>query len=64
MLAQDLQRLNVPSTAIQYVDDLLICSPSKEKCEKDSMVVITAEATGGHKVSKDNNSSVKQMLNI
>ena len=53
VLAQDLQNLNVPSTVIQYVDDLLICSPTKEQCEIDSIAVLTALATGGHKVSKD-----------
>lgn len=37
VLANDLQRLYVQSTVIQYVDDLLICSPTKDQCEKDSL---------------------------
>lgn len=38
---------------IQYADDLLICSVSKQQCEQDSIIVLTALAKGGHKVSKD-----------
>ncbi|XP_029902678.1 uncharacterized protein LOC115355895 [Myripristis murdjan] len=53
VLAEDMQHLNVPSTVIQYMDDLLICSSTKEQCEKDSVEVLTVLAKGGHKVSKD-----------
>ncbi|XP_029926020.1 uncharacterized protein LOC115372353 [Myripristis murdjan] len=53
VLAEDMQHLNVPSTIIQYMDDLLICSPTKDQCEKDSVAVLTVLAKGGHKVSRD-----------
>uniref|UniRef100_A0A671WVG1 Gag-Pol polyprotein n=1 Tax=Sparus aurata TaxID=8175 RepID=A0A671WVG1_SPAAU len=52
VLAEDLQHLNVQSTTLMYVDDILICSDSKEQCEKDSITVLKALAAGGHKVSK------------
>ena len=52
-LMQDLQGLDAPSTVLQYVDDLLICSSSKEQSEKDSIAVLTALAHGEHKVSKE-----------
>lgn len=52
VLAQDLQNLQVQSTVLQYVDDLLICSPTEEQCAKDSVTVLTELAKGGHKVSK------------
>lgn len=52
VLADDLRHLDVASTVIQYVDDLLICSPTKDQCEKDSIAVLRALAKGGHKVSK------------
>lgn len=47
------QNLDFESTLILYVDDLLICSISKDQCQKDSIAVLTALAEGGHKVSKD-----------
>ena len=33
VLAQDLQNLHVASTVVQYMDDILVCSSSKEQCE-------------------------------
>lgn len=39
-----LQHLDIDSTLIQYVDSLLICSSSKELCEKDSVAVLKALA--------------------
>uniref|UniRef100_A0A674P8V3 ribonuclease H n=1 Tax=Takifugu rubripes TaxID=31033 RepID=A0A674P8V3_TAKRU len=51
ILASDLNHLDIQSTTLMYVDDILICSKSKEQCEKDSIIVLTALA-GGHKVSK------------
>ena len=39
-------------TLIQYVDDLLICSPFLEQSYTDSMKVLQRLAEGGHKVSK------------
>lgn len=53
VLAQDLQHLDVPSTVIQYVDDLLICSPTKDQFKKDSNAVLKILAQGGQKVSRD-----------
>ncbi|XP_056879085.1 uncharacterized protein LOC130519563 [Takifugu flavidus] len=52
ILANDLNHLDIQSTTLMYVDDILICSDSKEQCEKDSIIVLTALAEGGHKVSK------------
>ena len=52
VLAEDLQHLDIQSTTLMYVDDILICSDSQEQCEKDSITVLKALAAGGHKVSK------------
>ncbi len=52
-LAQDLQHLDITSTLIPSADDLLLCSKTKEQCEKDSVALLTTLAQGGHKVSKD-----------
>lgn len=52
ILANDLSHLDIQSTTLMYVDDILICSESKEQCEKDSITVLTALVEGGHKVSK------------
>jgi len=40
------------STWIQYGDDLLICSTSKEACERDTLTLLGAFAERGHKASK------------
>lgn len=53
VLAEDLGHLNIQSTMLMYVDDILICSDSKEQCERDSIEVLKALADGGHAVSKD-----------
>lgn len=53
VLAQDLQHLDVTSTVIQYMDDLLLCAKTKEQCERNSVTLLTILATGGHKVSRD-----------
>lgn len=47
-----LQHLNVQSTTLMYVDDILICSDSQEQCERDSITVLKELAAVGHKVSK------------
>lgn len=52
VLRADLEDLVLGGTLIQYVDDLLICSPSLEQCYTDSMKVLQRLAEGGHKVSK------------
>ncbi|CAM5082196.1 unnamed protein product [Natator depressus] len=40
------------STLVQYVDDLLLCSPSLSASETDSLVLLTALANKGHKASR------------
>ncbi|XP_075753886.1 uncharacterized protein LOC142818410 [Pelodiscus sinensis] len=54
ILRQDLSDITFlsGSTLIQYVDDLLLCSASLEACRSDSVVLLTALANKGHKVSK------------
>lgn len=52
-LAEFLCHLDVESIVIQYVDYLIICSPNKEQCEKDSAAVLQTQAEGGHNVSID-----------
>ena len=51
VLKNDLEELELNGTLIQYVDDLLICSPTLEQCHEDSMSVLGKLARGGHKVS-------------
>ncbi|KAF7695190.1 hypothetical protein HF521_006913, partial [Silurus meridionalis] len=53
VLARDLQNLQQKSRLLQYVDDLLICSETREQCLKDSITVLKALAENGHKVSKE-----------
>lgn len=48
------------STLIQYVDDLLICSPDKASCEADTRALLNFLAENGHKVSKNKLQLVKQ----
>ncbi|KAG6933157.1 hypothetical protein G0U57_019955, partial [Chelydra serpentina] len=52
--ARDLADLVFPSrsTLVQYVDDLLLCSPSLSASETDSLVLLTALANKGHKASR------------
>ena len=38
---------------MQHVDDVLICSTSTMACEQDTIVLLTASADKGQKVSKD-----------
>ncbi|KAL7868458.1 hypothetical protein SRHO_G00098420 [Serrasalmus rhombeus] len=53
IVAADLGDVQIDSTLLMYVDDLLIASPTKEQCEKDSIAVLTLLAEKGHKVSKE-----------
>lgn len=39
VLANDLSHVDIQSTTLMYVDDILICSDSKEPCEKDSITL-------------------------
>lgn len=57
VLKKDLTGLHMSSkypSAILYVDDLLVCSPTMEQCQADSIAVHTKLAQGGHKVSLKN----------
>lgn len=47
---KDLAELNMSSTHIQYVDNLLICSETKVQCHADPIKVLTQLDKGGHKV--------------
>ena len=51
VLKNDLEELELHGTLIQYVDDLLKCSPTMEQCHEDSMSVLRKLEKGGHKVS-------------
>ncbi|CAM5100953.1 unnamed protein product [Eretmochelys imbricata] len=53
-LARDLADLVFPSrsTLVQYVDDLLLGSPSLSASETDSLVLLTALANKSHKASR------------
>ena len=48
------------SVLISYVDDLLICSSSKQACERDTIALLQFLAENGHKVSKAKLQFVKQ----
>lgn len=54
ILHNDFKDLSFPggSTLIQYVDDLLLASPSAATCETDTMVLLLAMAVRGHKTSR------------
>ena len=49
VLKNDLEELELNGTLIQYVDDLLICSPTLEQCHEDSMgpILHLAQVTYG-----------------
>jgi hypothetical protein len=47
-LAKDLQQFKVPkSTVIWYVDDILLCSPSKQHCEENTVKLLNFLAKKG-----------------
>ncbi|XP_060941493.1 protein NYNRIN-like [Limanda limanda] len=52
-LRDNLESLDLPagSALLQYVDDLMICSPTKETCVQDTVALLKHLATNGHKVS-------------
>ncbi|XP_026519044.1 uncharacterized protein LOC113409400, partial [Terrapene carolina triunguis] len=54
ILRKDLENVTLPkgSTLVQYVDDLLIASPTLEACQVDSLALLQALAKKGHKASK------------
>ncbi|XP_069092718.1 uncharacterized protein [Pleurodeles waltl] len=53
-LRSDLASLHLPggSTLIQYMDDLLLASPSRTACVQDTMELLCHLARKGHKVSQ------------
>uniref|UniRef100_A0A5F8HBR7 Gag-Pol polyprotein n=1 Tax=Monodelphis domestica TaxID=13616 RepID=A0A5F8HBR7_MONDO len=55
VLKADLAGLKFPfgSTLLQYVDDLLLCSPDAQSSREDSIVLLKSLAQKGHKVSKE-----------
>uniref|UniRef100_K7EW91 ribonuclease H n=1 Tax=Pelodiscus sinensis TaxID=13735 RepID=K7EW91_PELSI len=55
ILKKDLDDIVFPekSVLIQYVDDLLLASPSFESCKIDTLVLLKALATKGHKASQE-----------
>ncbi|XP_026189541.1 uncharacterized protein LOC113146384, partial [Mastacembelus armatus] len=50
------------STLVQYVDDLLICSPTKLACQTDTVSLLSFLTENGHKVSKDKLQLVSQSV--
>ncbi|KAL2076356.1 hypothetical protein ACEWY4_028057 [Coilia grayii] len=52
VLKEDLKHLSCTSTLLQYVDDLILCSPDAKTCEKDTLMLLQTLAEGGHKVSR------------
>ncbi|XP_030580076.1 uncharacterized protein LOC115776499 [Archocentrus centrarchus] len=54
VLKDDLEGIGqvLKSTVIQYVDDIMLCSPDAETCHKDSMKLLQILAEKGHKVSQ------------
>ena len=55
-LSDNLKNLHLPrgSALLQYVDNLLVCSPSEEACKIDTVVLLKHLADNGHKVSQQN----------
>ena len=54
ILHQDLEDIALPekSVLVIYVDDLLICSGTREQCLKDSIYLIKRLGEKGHKIAK------------
>lgn len=50
-MKQDLAGLSVPSTVLQYVDDILICFPTSDDCHAETIAILTKLAEGGQKAS-------------
>ncbi|XP_056894864.1 uncharacterized protein LOC130529002 isoform X2 [Takifugu flavidus] len=45
-------QLQPGSALLQYVDDLLLCAPTKSQCTEDTITLLQHLATEGHKVSQ------------
>ena len=54
VLKDDLEGIDqvLKSTVVQYVDDIIICSPDEETCHKDSIKLLQILAEKGHKASQ------------
>ena len=48
----DLSNFHCESILLQYVDDILICSPTEQQCRKDTIPLLTLLADRGYKVDK------------
>ncbi|XP_065806841.1 uncharacterized protein [Labrus bergylta] len=61
-LLTDLADVQLPggSALIQYVDDLLVASPTKEACETDTRALLLSLAEKGHKASATKTQLVQQ----
>ncbi|XP_078057621.1 uncharacterized protein LOC144482328 isoform X1 [Mustelus asterias] len=53
VLRADLAGIQLEGTLIQYVDDLLLCTETKEQCREESLKLLGKLAKGGHKVSRN-----------
>uniref|UniRef100_A0A8P4KCS4 ribonuclease H n=1 Tax=Dicentrarchus labrax TaxID=13489 RepID=A0A8P4KCS4_DICLA len=63
-VAENLSHWQPPcgSTLVQYVDDLLVCSVTREDCQRDTVSLFCFLADNGHKVSKDKVQLVSQSV--
>ncbi|XP_072554178.1 protein NYNRIN-like [Paramormyrops kingsleyae] len=61
-LGKNLEGFKPPGggTLIQYVDDLLLCSTTRQSCEQDTKALLLFLAQNGHKASKAKLQLVKQ----
>jgi hypothetical protein len=63
-LAKDLGQFKVPkSTVIQYVDDILLCSPSRQYCEEETVKLLNFLAKRDTRSLEAKPSSVWKVLN-
>ena len=63
-VAENLSHWQPPggSKRVQYVDDLLVCSPTQEVCQTDTVSLLCFLAENGHKVSKDKLQLISQTV--
>ncbi|XP_072557235.1 uncharacterized protein [Paramormyrops kingsleyae] len=63
-LAKNLEGFTAPggSTLVQYVDDLLLCSHTRESCKQDTIAMLDFLAKNGHKASKEKLQLVSQRV--
>ena len=64
VLEKDLRELQLQGRAIlQYVDDILICSPTKEASDQNTIQTLNFLAERGYQVSKKKAQIAKQNVN-